>query len=371
MRHGNHELQKYRYFRLFNKEFRVLLVRKGSAHHRPKSSSQFSSLCCLARHNSPVQLFSPFKLPTTAMDRLSMSLDQIIAQRDKQKSPSQPSQNHSRHSNTSSSSLNIRGSRGSRTSRQMNPYQPPTKPTSRISDSAESSGRKDPAALKFLLSNYLSGIFIGNGGTSIREMEHICDASIHISNITDHYPGTKERTVYMTGSEAAITLAQSLMWEMIGQQAYADSMNNGPLLWNPSEAKESPGQYDDVTVQGRITVPAASAGSIIGRGGNFIKSLATETGVEVTLDSKEDAEFSQERVLTIAGTVAQCMNFTSRILHRLVKNNEANYVVAGTTYPKRLSNGANRSRDNADDGGHRDTFGSSVRNRSGTFNSQI
>lgn len=280
-----------------------------------------------------------------------MSLDQIIAQREKQKSPSNIAVLNSRLP-SSTSSLSIRGSKGSRISRQMAPYQQPVKSVQKPIDVNDSSTRRDPAAIKFLLSNYLSGIFIGNGGSSIREMEQLCDASIHISNVTDTYPGTKERVVYMSGSEPAVTLAQSLMWEMIGQQAYADMSNKGPLLWNPSHAKDSPGQYDDVVVQGRVTIPAASAGSIIGRGGNVIKGLASETGVEVTLDSKEDADFSQERVLTICGTVAQCMNFTSRILHRLVKNNEAHYVVNGTTYPKRLTNALNRSRDGGDDFSH-------------------
>ncbi|MBX9771135.1 MAG: hypothetical protein K2X29_07175, partial [Candidatus Obscuribacterales bacterium] len=169
---------------------------------------------------------------------------------------------------------------------------------------------------------------------SIREMEQICDAAIHISNATDCYPGTKERVVFMSGSEPAVTLAASLMWELLGQQAYADRSGNGPLLWNPSHAKDHPGQYDDVPVQGKITIPAASAGSLIGNHGRVIKGLAAETGVEVSIDSKEDAEYSHERVLTIAGTVAQCMNFTSMILRRLVSHNEAIYEVPGTTYPK-------------------------------------
>jgi hypothetical protein len=66
-----------------------------------------------------------------------------------------------------------------------------------------------------------------------------------------------------------------------------------------------------------------------------IKSLATESSVEVTLDAKEDADLTLERVLTVSGTVAACMNFTSLILHHLVTLNEARYVVNGTTYSRR------------------------------------
>lgn len=267
-----------------------------------------------------------------------MSLDQIIANREHT--------NHSKNQNQNrggsqlnrsrpSAQLNVKGSAGSRAARRAAPYQQIRSFPRHSSNDGSTGLKKDSAAIKFLLSNYLSGIFIGNGGSSIREMEQLCDASIHISNLHDNYPGTKDRVVFMSGSEPAVTLAQSLMWEMIGQQTYADLSKKGHLLWDPARAKDAPGQYDDITVEGKITIPALGAGSIIGRGGTTIKTLASETGVEVTLDAKEDAEFTHERVVTIAGTVAQCMNFTSMILHRLVQNNEATYVISGSTYPKR------------------------------------
>jgi L-fucose isomerase-like protein len=100
---------------------------------------------------------------------------------------------------------------------------------------------------------------------------------------------------------------------------------------------------------------------VIGKNGNVIKSLATESSVEVTLDAKEDAELTQERVLTVSGTVAACMNFTSLILHHLVAQNEARYVVNGTTYSRRSAGNPLVSRTAAlglpsSGGGNRPTF---------------
>jgi hypothetical protein len=202
------------------------------------------------------------------MERLSMSLDQIIRSKDKSQ-PSNISSSNSRHSANSGS---FRGSQGSRSSRSNGnssasntPYPSASPRTGQAShirrrdNSAYSSSNymneindssprttasnpRDPAAVKFLLTNFFSGIFIGSGGSSIREMETICDASVHISNVTDFYPGTNYRVVYMSGSEPAVTLAQSLMWEMIGQQTYADLTGKSPILWNPSSAKDSPGE---------------------------------------------------------------------------------------------------------------------------------
>jgi hypothetical protein len=90
----------------------------------------------------------------------------------------------------------------------------------------------------------------------------ITQASVHVSNITDFYPGTNDRSlnyslfsitnsnnfnlvrvIYITGSEAEVSLAQSLVWEMIGQQTF-DSDGSLGLSWEPAKAKDSPGEYD-------------------------------------------------------------------------------------------------------------------------------
>jgi len=51
------------------------------------------------------------------------------------------------------------------------------------------------------------------------------------------------RVIYITGSESEVSLAQSLVWEMIGQQTF-DSDGSLGLGWEPAKAKDSPGEYD-------------------------------------------------------------------------------------------------------------------------------
>lgn len=51
------------------------------------------------------------------------------------------------------------------------------------------------------------------------------------------------RVIYITGTESEVSLAQSLVWEMIGQQTY-DSDGALNLIWEPSKAKDNPGEYD-------------------------------------------------------------------------------------------------------------------------------
>ena len=38
------------------------------------------------------------------------------------------------------------------------------------------------------------------------------------------------------------------------------------VIWNPAAAKASPGEYDDLSVECNLSVPAAAGGAIIGKG---------------------------------------------------------------------------------------------------------
>lgn len=263
------------------------------------------------------------------VDRLSMSLDAIISQhrqdKEKQKKPT----------NTSSSLVVRNNTR--RSDRQNAPYSLNRK--GKILNYAADIIDGD-YCVKFLLTNYLSGIFIGNGGGAIREMMDITHALIHISNLGENYPGTKERVVYIKGTLASVILAQSLVWEMIGQQKFADKEpteqgGRRNLSWDPSGAKEKPGDYDDVEVENRISIPQAVAGAVIGRNGSGLRQLSEDCGISVTIDSKEDGEVTQERLISLAGSVAGCMKCTSLILKKLAGLREMySYFHNGSTYPK-------------------------------------
>lgn len=167
----------------------------------------------------------------------------------------------------------------------------------------------------------------------------ISGASVHVSNTTDFYPGTNDRVIYITGSESEVSLAQSLVWEMIGQQTF-DSDGSLGLGWEPAKAKDSPGEYDNVEVSGKVSIPVFLCGVILGRGGATIKAIAEESSVSLVMDGKEmGSEVTQERVLTIVGTAAGCMNCTSLVLAKLLEASPSahfEYFQKGTTYPRSM-----------------------------------
>lgn len=154
--------------------------------------------------------------------------------------------------------MSIRGNQADRRrDRQSNPYydhaeRRSTSMASRAQQN-EPSRKKHDCCLKFLLNNLFAGVLIGSGGSLIKELMEITQAEVHVSNATDFYPGTNLRCIYITGSEASVNLAQSLIWEMIGQQTYAQNENNRSLAWHPTVAKNNPGEYDQIEVEGKLT----------------------------------------------------------------------------------------------------------------------
>eukprot|EP00600_Ochromonadales_sp_CCMP1393_P012306 CAMPEP_0175011578 /NCGR_PEP_ID=MMETSP0005-20121125/8772_1 /TAXON_ID=420556 /ORGANISM="Ochromonas sp., Strain CCMP1393" /LENGTH=424 /DNA_ID=CAMNT_0016267601 /DNA_START=41 /DNA_END=1315 /DNA_ORIENTATION=+ len=194
-------------------------------------------------------------------------------------------------------------------------------------------------AIKFLVDNNLGGSFIGNNGDSIRDIIEITNADIYLSPAHECYPGTKLRVIYMAGTWKSIALGQALVWEMIGQQTKS-RIDGSDLVWNPAMAKASPGEYDDVMVQGTITIPAAQVGAIIGPSFSILNELRDRCNVKAEVSSIQAAEVenTKERTIHIAGSVASCMNFTSMVLSKLMEYPDGLlYFYNGTRYARGIS----------------------------------
>jgi RNA-binding protein Nova len=186
-------------------------------------------------------------------------------------------------------------------------------------------------SIKMLLSNNLAGSLIGLGGKSIKDLIEVSGAKVHVSASAEPYPGTSDRVIAISGDLESVSLAQNLIWEMIGLITSAE--NPREVQWNPKDMVNFLGQNDGVEVTGKVTIPAAAGGLILGKGGSNIQSMAEESGANIGMSSKEEAIFTQERVLTITGTLGSCMKATSLIMQKLDEPAEFTpYVNKGTTY---------------------------------------
>lgn len=174
--------------------------------------------------------------------------------------------------------------------------------------------------LKFLLSNSLTGSLIGTQGKAIKELITITDAKINVSSASDFYPGTSDRVILISGTKEAVSLAQTLLWEMIGLMAKHSEENGGDtrlVEWNPRTAFEALGQNDSVEVSGKFSVPAAAGGVVLGKGGETLRGFSTQTSTRVTMSGKDEALFTQERIMTVVGSVGGCIACTDLLLSKL------------------------------------------------------
>jgi hypothetical protein len=119
--------------------------------------------------------------------------------------------------------------------------------------------------------------------------------------------------------------------------------------WDPSNGLCR--EYDDDEVEGIITIPATSAGAIIGKGGSMIQSISQETGATVSMSTKEDANFTHERILTISGKLSACSKFVITVLSLLEGSTDyEGYVFPGGYYDQGTENRRDTNREQS----HRD-----------------
>jgi predicted PilT family ATPase len=220
--------------------------------------------------------------------RLAMSLDELITAKEKE--------TQSRRRN---GKLSVRGSANNRNQRKQTPYNNTRNNNNRRKPVSEKVSQE--SSIKFLLPNNLVGTLIGIGGNAIKELKEVSGAAVHVSNSQDTYPGSNERVIFITGTDAAVSLAQSLIWEMLGHQTNSTTKGLKTVPWSPVYAKEHPGEFDNIEVEGKITIPASAGGLIVGKGGATIRSIAEESSIALAMDSKEDGDSTTERVLTLTG----------------------------------------------------------------------
>lgn len=192
-------------------------------------------------------------------------------------------------------------------------------------------------AIKFLITKSNAGSLIGTGGKAIKELIAITEARVSVSGVNDVYPGSNDRVVYITGSMETVSATQHLIHEMLGLTAVSSEKN---FEWNPALAAENPGQNDDTEITSKISIPASAGGLILGKQGNTLRSIMETSEAKVVMTAKDDALFTQERILTISGTVRQCIDCVDLVLNKLAEEEDIpQFVNRGTTYRSGPFNG--------------------------------
>jgi len=192
--------------------------------------------------------------------------------------------------------------------------------------------------VKFLLSRALAGSFIGLGGKSVKDLIAVTDARILVSGTDDVFPGTNDRVVLISGTLESVTLAAILIWEMIALFTKHSDEKRKDIEWSPKTVAPNLGANDSLSASGKIAIPALAGGQILGKGGVNLKSITEESGATISMTSKDEALFTQERVITITGPAGHCMKATELIIAKLADQQDIpGFVNRGTSYSSPLN----------------------------------
>jgi len=175
-------------------------------------------------------------------------------------------------------------------------------------------------ALKFLLPNALGGVLIGEGGSKIKKLQEVTGTQLYFTGSEMCYPGTRDRLLFMTGSIQAVQLAQGLIWELLGLCALHASEGT-KCDWDPELALQNPSQSAP-PIECTLSLPASQVGRLLGKGGVHMKAMNTNCDVRSRMSEYSQASETQERLITVAGTVNGCVQFTSMVLNKLMEEDD-------------------------------------------------
>lgn len=177
----------------------------------------------------------------------------------------------------------------------------------RAADSMEEDGagkrsRVDDGALflKMLLPERSVGNVIGKEGAVLRKIMEESNSRIRISAMDEILPVTRERIATIAGTAEALLRAQQLISAVLAEPRQGDT-----------EAVPT-----ERTL--KLLMPNGAIGAVIGKGGTVIKEIMMQTGAHLKIAQPAEAiPQTQERVLTLTGTVLAIDSAQNEIVHKL------------------------------------------------------
>jgi len=174
----------------------------------------------------------------------------------------------------------------------------------RATDAAdEAPARKlqaDPL-LKLLVPDYVAGALIGKAGCVMNELRTTYGGNIRVSAAKEFYPGTTERVVVLTGMTENISQLNRHVMQKVEDPGRDNSLK--ALYMNENRAQ-----------QAKVVLTNQAAGLLIGKGGETIKTIQTESKAFLSIAATNEGPVPGERILTITGLTEQRQEAFNRII---------------------------------------------------------
>lgn len=192
------------------------------------------------------------------------------------------------------------------------------------------------------------GLVIGKGGETIKHLQE--KAAVKMVMIQDsNQPTSFDKPLRITGDLDKCQMARDMVMELIN-----DKEDDFSPARNEYGAGPGPGPGPGPRNQMEIPVPRNLVGVIIGRGGEMIKKIQSETGAKVQF--KQDDGEGPERMCTVSGgpdKVQQAANMINDLVNTAMRQNDQ----GGRGRGRGRGNDPNGGYGDQRPGGGRDRFG--------------
>jgi far upstream element-binding protein len=133
------------------------------------------------------------------------------------------------------------------------------------------------------------GLVIGKGGETIKQLQE--RAGVKMVMIQDsNIPSSAEKPLRITGEPMRCQRAKEMVLDLITEKEL-ESMQQGGF---------NGGEYGGQKNTMEMKVPRSAVGVVIGKGGEMIKKIQSESGARVQFNPEDDGQ-SQDRTCTISG----------------------------------------------------------------------
>ncbi|KAK0181264.1 hypothetical protein PV327_003560 [Microctonus hyperodae] len=141
------------------------------------------------------------------------------------------------------------------------------------------------------------GLIIGKGGETIKQLQEKSGAKMVV--IQDGPNQEQEKPLRITGDPQKMEYAKQLVYELIAEkemQMFHRGSRSGERSF-PAENNFNPGSANPEGVE--VLVPRAAVGVVIGKGGDMIKKIQSETGARVQFQQgREDGPGDRKCLLS-------------------------------------------------------------------------
>ncbi|KAI6189601.1 hypothetical protein M3Y97_00026000 [Aphelenchoides bicaudatus] len=169
---------------------------------------------------------------------------------------------------------------------------------------------------QLLIPGQKCGLIIGKGGETIKNMQE--SIGVKMLLIQDNQAvGTQPKPLRITGLAEKVEQAKRAIELLLSNDENNRMGGNGggqQMLMQPNQ------QLNQQRSVGEVIVPRSSVGIIIGKGGETIKRLASESGTKIQF-KPDDNPMSQERCAVIQGTPSQIERATNLIWDLVQRSN--------------------------------------------------